>query len=251
MDLKDQAIPQKCFFDTFETLCHEKGISCKKAAVEIGLSHSITSKWKRTGAVPNGKTLNMIAAYFSIPVDCLLNPTPDLYNRIAVLCKENGKNITTMCKESGTSRASLSDLKMGRSQSLSAETLSKIANHFGVSVDYLLGLQNDLPTSTKSSELIKRIEMRLAELGMSKSAFYEASGVSSATFSQWRTGTYCPSQKKLAQVAAAIGLSVQELIEKDSDFSELEELAVSIFRRVPPKKQNAFLSVISGIADLM
>ena len=61
-----------------------------------------------------------------------------LYKRIEELCKEHGETITTMCKASGASRASLSDLKVGRKQSLSAETLSKIAAHFNVSVDYLL-----------------------------------------------------------------------------------------------------------------
>jgi DNA-binding helix-turn-helix protein len=44
-----------------------------------------------------------------------------------------------MCKEAEVSRASLTDLKMGRKQSLSADTLSKIASYFGVSVDSLLG----------------------------------------------------------------------------------------------------------------
>lgn len=63
----------------------------------------------------------------------------DLYNRIEKLCADNGINITTMCKESGASRASLTDLKMGRKQGLSTDTLSKISNYFGVSVDYLLG----------------------------------------------------------------------------------------------------------------
>lgn len=73
----------------------------------------------------------------------------DLYNRIEELCKENNESITTMCKESGASRASLSDLKVGRKQNLSAETLSKIAAHFGVSVDYLLGKENKkAPTAT-------------------------------------------------------------------------------------------------------
>lgn len=63
----------------------------------------------------------------------------NLYNRIEALCQKASITITTMCKESGASRASLSDLKVGRKQSLSAETLSKIAGYFGVSVDYLLG----------------------------------------------------------------------------------------------------------------
>ena len=63
----------------------------------------------------------------------------DLYEKITSLCKQNGISITTMCKESGLSRAPLSDLKMGRSKTLSSASLSKIANYFGVSIDYLQG----------------------------------------------------------------------------------------------------------------
>lgn len=63
----------------------------------------------------------------------------DLYNRIEKLCIGNGMTITSMCKESGASRASLSDLKVGRKQGLSTETLSKIAKVLGVSVGLLIG----------------------------------------------------------------------------------------------------------------
>lgn len=63
----------------------------------------------------------------------------NLYNRIGALCKKQGITVTAMCKESGASRASLSDLKVGRKQSLSADTLDKIASYLQVSVDYLLG----------------------------------------------------------------------------------------------------------------
>lgn len=66
----------------------------------------------------------------------------ELYDRIELLCKESGESVTSMCKAAGASRASLSDLKVGRKQSLSAETLTKIAAHFQVSVDYLLGSEN-------------------------------------------------------------------------------------------------------------
>lgn len=63
------------FFDIFYELCQQKGISCKKAAEEIGLSNSITTKWKKTGATPSGETLEKVAAYFSVSTDYLLgNP---------------------------------------------------------------------------------------------------------------------------------------------------------------------------------
>ena len=60
------------FFDIFFDLCKRNGISCKKAAEDIGLSNSITTKWKKTGATPGGDTLNRIAAYFGVSTDYLL-----------------------------------------------------------------------------------------------------------------------------------------------------------------------------------
>ena len=70
----------------------------------------------------------------------------DLYKRIDTLCKERNINITTMCKESGASRGSLSDLKFGRKQNLSIDTLDKISSYFGVSVDYLTGKEEQKNT---------------------------------------------------------------------------------------------------------
>ncbi len=63
----------------------------------------------------------------------------ELYDRIARIAQEKGHSITSMCRESGASRSSLTDLKMGRKQGLSSETLRKLASCLGVSVDTLLG----------------------------------------------------------------------------------------------------------------
>ena len=78
----------------------------------------------------------------------------ELYNLIESLCKEKGTNITAMCKAAKISRAPLTELKMGRSKTLSSATLSKIAAYFGVSVDYLLG-NKEKPAGKEADELIK------------------------------------------------------------------------------------------------
>ena len=62
-----------------------------------------------------------------------------IYERIDALCKERGTKVTAMCKELSIARSSLSELSRGRSKTLSADKMSKIAKYFGVSVDYLLG----------------------------------------------------------------------------------------------------------------
>ena len=82
----------------------------------------------------------------------------NLYNRIEALCDKRNISITTMCKESGASRASLSDLKMGRNQNLSADTLSKIATYFAVSVDFLLGKEN-APTENGERDVLDEVDI--------------------------------------------------------------------------------------------
>ena len=131
------------FFDVFQSLCKKKGVSCKRAAEDIGLSNSITTKWKQTGATPSGDTLNKIASYF---------------------------NVTT---------------------------------------DYLLGNRDVQRMNTLA--IIKRIELRLTEIGMSKSDFYKNSGISSASYSQWNTGLYSPSEKKLKSAARCLGVTFEYL----------------------------------------
>ncbi len=85
-----------------------------------------------------------------------------LYEIILGLCSEKGVSITELCRQSGASRGSLTDLKMGRKNSLSAATLSKIAAYFGVSVDYLRGNEEQKkPAAPKDSELDELVKDEL------------------------------------------------------------------------------------------
>nr|DAP93863.1 MAG TPA: helix-turn-helix domain protein [Caudoviricetes sp.] len=86
----------------------------------------------------------------------------EIYKRIERLCDNAGINITTMCKMAGVPRSALSDYKAGRIKSLSADKLSKIAAYFGVSVDYLLGNEEQKkPTAPKDSELDELVKDEL------------------------------------------------------------------------------------------
>ena len=60
------------FYDRFTALCENKKTSPTRAAIDMGFSNSITTKWKKTGATPDGVTLAKIAEYFGITVDELL-----------------------------------------------------------------------------------------------------------------------------------------------------------------------------------
>ena len=68
-----------------------------------------------------------------------------LYDSILSLCNRSGIRPGRLCDELGLSRGLITDLKMGRKKSLSAETAQKIAGYFGVSVGYLLGQEELRP----------------------------------------------------------------------------------------------------------
>ena len=87
-----------------------------------------------------------------------------LYEQIDNLCKENGTNITSMCKTTGVSRSALSDYKAGRIKTISRSNLQKIANFFKVDINFFTeepvpycrecGLQylKDMPSEVKAHQ---------------------------------------------------------------------------------------------------
>jgi transcriptional regulator with XRE-family HTH domain len=109
---------------------------------------------------------------FSKPYNARTGIMANLYENIEKLCKQRGVNVTTMCKESGASRGSLTDLKNGRKQTLKYETLDKIASYFETSVDALVsGEQKENPPQQLQSEVdadIKWIEQKLVEMSKEK-----------------------------------------------------------------------------------
>lgn len=66
----------------------------------------------------------------------------NLYTTISTLCTQRGITPGKLCSELGISRGIITDLKKGRKKDLYATTAHKIAKYFGVSVGYLLGLED-------------------------------------------------------------------------------------------------------------
>ena len=62
-----------------------------------------------------------------------------VYESVILLCSEKGIKPGKMCADTGISRGLITDLKMGRKQTITGATAKKIADYFGVSVDRVLG----------------------------------------------------------------------------------------------------------------
>lgn len=61
-----------------------------------------------------------------------------MYSIFCELCKKKGVSAYKVCKDLGISQGTISNWK-NRGNNLTASTMKKISDYFGVSVDYLMG----------------------------------------------------------------------------------------------------------------
>lgn len=78
-----------------------------------------------------------------------------MYKIIEELCEEHGISPAFLAREVGISKSTFSELKSGRTASLSAKNMEKIASYFGIPVDRLLG---EPPSSEEKKPLVNNDE---------------------------------------------------------------------------------------------
>ena len=67
------------FYDSFLSLCVDKGVKPGRAADEMGINRATVTSWKKAGYNPRAEQLDKIAKYFEVPVDFLLQRPPFEY----------------------------------------------------------------------------------------------------------------------------------------------------------------------------
>lgn len=71
----------------------------------------------------------------------------NLYENIQTLCEERNITVSAMCEAVKISKSTLSNLKNGRSATITATTAAKIAEFFGTSVNEVLHGQKETPAA--------------------------------------------------------------------------------------------------------
>lgn len=96
----------------------------------------------------------------------------NLYNLIEDTAKRYGyKNITEFCKQTGIPRATMSELKAGRTKKLSAKTAQVIYSTLQIPLDTLLGLDSVNITKKDPGQMAEvEVDSELAEMWKSANA---------------------------------------------------------------------------------
>ena len=68
------------FYERYCRLCKDRGKAPSTAAVEMGISKSAVTTWKKLGRTPKIDQLKKIADYFNVSLDYLMDETDDPYD---------------------------------------------------------------------------------------------------------------------------------------------------------------------------
>lgn len=137
------------------------------------------------------------------------------YEKVEQLRSKEGISQGKLEKKIGLSNGQISKWKKNNP---SAESLSKIANYFNVSIEYLLGSDviekdNELSKSYGST-LMYEIYCKIRDkIGLKDADVARLSGVTKSTFSDWKKGLYQPKREKLIKIADALGVSIEYLMD--------------------------------------
>lgn len=163
----------------------------------------------------------------------------ELYNRLKNLCDERGVSLAKMCSEAGIPKSIPTELKMGRTKGLSTPSAQKIASYFGITVDELLGNEQDIKiklTPDQRSEILEIFDRAIKEKNLSEGFTLARANVKNNIFNQLRnwqsTGVSKKDLTAIAQyldVLEDINLNGTEDNEKDPAASSDEALKVALF----------------------
>lgn len=80
----------------------------------------------------------------------------DLYNIINNLCRSRGISGGRMCVEIGLSRSFMTELRKGRSKSITLDTAKKLADYFGVPIETFTAQEKPEPVEVVRDELFEK-----------------------------------------------------------------------------------------------
>lgn len=92
------------FYDRFEQLCKLKGVKPGRACTDMGLSRSLSAKWKNMGTKkPSAEVLEKMSSYFGISINEILDEDSDFVSpetqKAPTLNKKDERDIARMLEE--------------------------------------------------------------------------------------------------------------------------------------------------------
>lgn len=157
-------------------------------------------------------------------------------NRLKVLRKEKGLTQADLAKVLNTNQSQYGKYENGKTN-LSIENAKILAEYFGVSIPYLLGLDDDScidgsKNMTPFQTLVKNSKLSLKEIS-------EATGIGYSTLGNYNQGSRSPNAKNAQILAEYFGVSIPYLLGYEENFTTNKPNATILIELV---KELSFIS---------
>jgi|GEM_PF-514700 len=154
-------------YEQIRDIAKSKGYSINRLEQELGFARSSINKFNKNK--PSIAKLQQIADFLGVTVDSLTISKGNIiltYNRIKELCKTKGVTVTEAEQELGFARGSLCKIDTNKP---SMEKVQKIADYFGVTINYLMTGTDDNEEQPQLSarderDISRRLEQTLSDL---------------------------------------------------------------------------------------
>ncbi len=156
------------FWEKFIDLCNQKDVNPDTVCADLGFTFTTVMYWK-SGAKPNADTLRKISEYFGVSIDYLLGydliedcedpKDRDKYTfwyKLRRLQRNENTDLIEFLKSYGIKPSSM--LMYKAFPLPDSQTIQRLADHFGVTTDYLLGID---PTDNPDRSLSEPVETYL------------------------------------------------------------------------------------------
>lgn len=211
---------------TNEVLIAERNsrkITQRALALKSGVSNATISRIESGIVVPDVSTLEKLATALNLDMNYLLGrQTYTKMNRIKELRINNNLTQTMLANVLNIANNTLSQYENDQRQ-IPDEIKMKIADYFGVSVDYLLGRQSST-SMVNLKELRKSKNMTLKELGI-------LINVSESAVSQYESGKRSPDYSTLVKIAEVFNVSVDYLLGRQANTKMTRHSNLEVVRK--------------------
>lgn len=197
------------------------GMTQEELAEALNISRSTLAGYEAENKKPSFDVTLRIAKHFGVTTDYLLGVDggeKDMKNRVKELREENGMKQSELGKLLNVQDAAISKYESGDIP-LTGEKIIQLAEYFGVSTDYLLGLEDIMETNEKSNEIVHRTGQNIKNLrerkGLTQQELAVRVDVAQATVANWESGRREPDINILIRIAKLFNVTLDELVMKE------------------------------------
>ena len=137
-------------------------------------------------------------------------------NRLKKLRKEKGLTQADLAKVLNTNQSQYGKYENGKTN-LSLENAKILAEYFGVSTPYLLGLDDD--SSTDESRKMTPFQSLVRDRGISLKEISEATGIGYSTVGNYNQGIRIPNARNAQLLSEYFGVSIPYLLGYEEKFT--------------------------------